>query len=191
MKIPSYNRCIQILKENDTPKNIWLHNRKVNAIAMFIANKLIEKGININIDIVDKACLLHDVKKFHEIKGIIKDMHENEGKILIEKEGYPEIADLISKHKTESLTSKKLKKWEEKVVFYSDKRVMHDKIVSIDERMEDGWNRYKDNTHYSGDKKVVSKLMHELEKQIFKKLSMKPEDINEKSIKSFLIEDDY
>jgi uncharacterized protein len=187
----THARCIKLLKENETPRNIWLHNRKVNSVAMFLAKQFTNKGIELDLESIDKASLMHDIKKYHELSGILKDMHEIEAEKLFNKLNQTKIANLVGKHKTSALLNKNLLTWEEKIVFYADKRVLHDKIVSIDERIEDGTKRYKDNHHYTGDEKLISLKMHDLESQIFKKLGMKPTDINEENVKPFLVEDEY
>ena len=59
--------------------------------------------------------------------------------------GYPEVGILIKKHGLKHSFHDEFtpKTWEEKVIFYSDKRVKNDKIVSLDERFEYIKQRYK------------------------------------------------
>lgn len=191
MKKLTNAECIEILKENNTVRIIWLHCRKANAVAMFIAEKFINQGITLDTESIYFASLLHDVMKYNEILGKTTEMHEIEGKKLLEKKDYPKIANLIFKHRTAAILRNELDTWEEKVVFYADKRVLHDKIVSLNERLEDGLKRYKGNPHYTADFETLSALMRKLESQIFKKLGMKPSDINEENVKKFLVEDEY
>ena len=51
----STEKCITLLKESDTPRHIFEHSRKVNAISKLIATRLKEKGEKVDIDVVDSA----------------------------------------------------------------------------------------------------------------------------------------
>ena len=78
------------------------------------------------------ASLLHDVKK------LSKSDHVIEGYEFIKSLGFPEVAVIIRKHGLSHIDNDDFmpKTWEEKIVFYADKRVNHDKIVNLDERFD-------------------------------------------------------
>ena len=65
--------------------------------------------------------------------------------------------------------------WEEKILNYADKRVAHDKIVSLEQRRQDALKRYQKHKYIKVDKR--HKELLELEKEIFDKIDIKPEDI--------------
>ncbi|MBI2208592.1 hypothetical protein HYU50_03780 [Candidatus Woesearchaeota archaeon] len=70
--------------------------------------------------------------------------HWARGAELVKKLGYPEVAKVISKHtlyKVE-IEENQPKTFEEKIVFYADKRVKNDKVVSLEERYDDIKKRY-------------------------------------------------
>lgn len=186
-----YMRCILLLKEHNTPKNIFLHSRKVNAIAKLIASKLIEKGIDINLELVDFASLLHDIAKFNTLNDR-NISHTLEGGKILDKSGFKTIANVVAKHGLYAVLNGKLETWEEKIVNYADKRVKHDELVSIEERLREGAERYKD-IYPDAEKRITSTLepLKKLEKEIFNKLDIKPEDITEEAIKPFLMDDAY
>ena len=186
INIPSHKECISLLKETETPHNIFLHVRKVQGIALFIADAFQKNGYGVNIELIRAAALLHDIKKYHEvIKKCTK--HEREGGIFLSEKGYPEVAKIVMAHDTSRIFDG-FKSWEEEILYYSDKRVIHDKVVSVVSRMKDGVKRYPH------EKENVIKLQEPLiafEEQIFKKIGLQPQEITEESIAPYLCEDDY
>jgi len=139
MKIPTKEECIVLLRKNNVPDNIIAHTKKVCEFSLKVCDILEERGIKVNRNIVAAAALLHDIKKLEPGE------HEIEGAKLIESFGYPEVAVLIKKHGLKHSFKDEFmpKTWEEKIIFYSDKRVKNDKIVSVDERFEYIKQRYK------------------------------------------------
>ncbi len=182
-------RCIELLKEHDTPRHIFLHSRKVNGVAVFIATKLKEKGEDISIEDVFIASLLHDMKKIHEIEGKCEHHHLSASDFMEEK-GFLRIADLIMKHDSKQivLNDIELKEWEDKIMSYADSRVMFDELTSLEIRIEDAKKRYPHNAEIL---EKFKSIINPIEKEIFNKLDMSPEELNEESVKPFLIEDDY
>lgn len=196
-KAVDYNKCIELFKEAGlTPNfiNILYHCRKVNAIAMFIATKLKEKGEEIDLDLVDIASFLHDVKKAEEVN--LKDWgsHEKRAAEFLKTKGYNELACIVLKHRSEESVLNGIEGmgWEDKLVYYADKRVKHDEVVSAKERMMDGFERYSklfNNHDFINRHDAINKQLTKIENEIFNKLGLKPEDINERSIKPFLIDE--
>lgn len=200
IKIPkksdlTHKKCVALLKEHEVPRIIFLHSRKVNAISMLIASKLKEKGIDINLHLVDMGSLLHDIAKHKTIK-IEKEhgyrvRHTIEGYNILITKGYPFEARVAFMHGLDIINDKfALKRWEDIIVYYADKRVNKDKVISLDERLLYLKRRYgKISNKVLNIIKSVEKPLKELEKQIFKNLDIKPEDINESTIKPFLVDE--
>jgi len=139
MNIPTKEECIGILKHNSVPDNIIAHSKKVCGVAVKVANLLDKRKIRINKELVIAGALLHDVKK------LSPNDHVVEGYKFIKSLGFPEVAVLIKKHGLANLDKEEFAPitWEEKVVFYADKRVTNDKVVSLDERFKYIKQRYK------------------------------------------------
>ncbi len=170
MNIPTTKECYEIMDELEVPERIRKHSEQVTKIAVLIASKLKEKGIKINIELVEKSSLLHDIDK---LQCLEEENHMNHGiiteKILKEK-GYPEVGEIIRHHVTERETTNEIT-WEIKCLRYGDSRVIYDKIVPIKERLEYAKKRYPklgEDFH----KKII-----DLEKEIFKIIDINPEDI--------------
>lgn len=173
MNLPTQAECKHlILTTFRVPANIVNHSILVNKVAVFLAKRLEERNVQINIDLVDRASILHDMLKIIEInnaeilfqppgeKNAIpiskKDrmvwidlkkrfgiMSHEEAAYIILKEKYPELATVIKKHGYHDQTGEnKLNTWEEKIVNYADKRVAHTNIVTLKERFEEGHKRY-------------------------------------------------
>ena len=137
MKIPSKSECLKILKDNNVPDNIIAHLESVQDFSMKLADYLDKKGIKVNRELVSAAAMLHDIKK-------LSPKHEIAGSEFVKSLGYPEVAVLIMKHGLSNLDKEEFipKTWEEKIVFYSDKRVNGSKIVSLDGRFDYIRQRY-------------------------------------------------
>lgn len=207
MNLPSKEECYRLLKEYHVPKNVVAHNEGVVKVAVFLAKKLIEKGIDVNVDLVEKASLLHDLlrlcdmhkfekkhfkkfgcdvsdKEYEEMMKVrkrFKGQHHADACFDILKEKYSELALVIKRHRYTYILSEENRPmtWEDKLVYYADKRVKHDKIVSLDHRLDDGEKR---NIHMvDKDKKRRDKAREknfELEKEIFNILGISPESLN-------------
>ncbi|EKE13855.1 MAG: Metal dependent phosphohydrolase [uncultured bacterium] len=104
------------------------------------------------------AALLHDIGKLKADK--IESHTEISAKIL-EAEGYRALKNPVRKHFFGQLET-----WEEKLVFYVDKIVKHDYLVTLKERLEDVKKRYSENTAFIEKAWTYAEKM---EREIFKK----------------------
>ena len=98
----------------------------------------------------------------------------------------------VKKHKYASLASphEKPTTWEEKLVYYADKRVMHDKVVPLGQRLDEAHARYRKRRPRAArpqlDIDEIDRLIFELEKEIFDMLDLNPPDITSELIESNL-----
>ena len=157
-KIPSKLECLSILAKNKTPSNVIEHCKAVCKVAEEIADNLIKKGIDLNKDLVVASALLHDIERE-------KKDHIEEGAKLINSLGFPEVSEVIKKHSLYKIEDpqRQPKTYEEKIVFYADKRVKGSKIVSLEERFADLKKRYNIDLkkEFEFSKKVEKELMVE------------------------------
>ena len=160
MNIPTKEECLEILKRENVPDNIVAHVKAVCDFSMKTADFLEKKGINVNRKLVAAGALLHDVKK------ITKGDHITEGYEFVKSLGFPEVAMLVKKHGLVHLGdgSFEPKTWEEKIVFYADKRCKGNKVVSVDERFQYTKQRY---SHYDVEKEL--QFTKKIEKELFGK----------------------
>lgn len=178
MNIPTSGECRQMFKEWEVPENIREHCKVVSDICQFLAGKLIEKGEKIYLELVKASAILHDLDKIKTLKT--RD-HTIEAYNFL-KDKFPEVADVVRAHRYGN--AKNLIEngtWEEKLVYYADKLVTHDKIVTFDERVEDLKLRYgsvsKDSMEF-----IVNGIPYikEIEKNIFDIIGFKPEELKER-----------
>jgi len=200
MDLPTKDECIELWKKYDMPDNIIQHTKIVTEIATAIAKALVKAGIDVDIDLVEKASLLHDVFKrcdFDDntynkvmdelvLQGIIKELPEKKIKHaelagLYFAKDYPEMAKVIRNHNYMAITYG-LDTWEDKILYYADKRVTHDNKVSLKHRLKELHKRYEiffkklseiDRQQIA----EIDKKIFALEEIIFSRLAIKPQDI--------------
>ena len=155
MEIPSKEQCIEILSRNNTPEHIIEHCKIVCKVAEDVADKLINRGMKINKELVIAASLLHDIER-------IKDNHVTEGAKLLKSIGFPEVSEVARKHSLYEIEKEKNQpiRIEEKILFYADKRVRGNRIVSLEERFKDLEKRY--NIDLTKKLEFVKKIEEEL-----------------------------
>jgi putative nucleotidyltransferase with HDIG domain len=176
MKIPTKEECFEILKEYDVPQNIIDHSLRVTSIAVFLAKKLVEKGIEIDVDVVERASLLHDLDKIATLHDF--NIHGKVSQEILSKKGYAELGKIVFSHRAESIKDGVVESWEEKVVNYADKLAQNDKLVSVSERFEYGRKKYPHLT--TPEHMRTEELVKEVEKEIFSHLDFEPCNLEEK-----------
>jgi hypothetical protein len=77
-----------------------------------------------------------------------------------------EIAEVIRKHSINAIIEKDKipQTWEEKILYYADRRAKEDKLVSLDERISDLKKRYPEIERFI--EEALPKII-EIEKEIF------------------------
>ena len=212
--LPTRAECFDLIKQYHVPSNIVKHCLVVSKLAVFLAQKLKEKGLQVNVDHVDRACLLHDIVRICDFKELdysrfkgtvskedkakwkqIRQRYHNLGhedaayKIL--KGKYPALALTVKKHRYMAILDENERptSWEEKLVYYADMRVRHDKIVSLKDRLEDGHRRNAFLHSATPQSKInmtkVDNLIYRLEKEIFEKIGLDPTVVTNEFIDSY------
>ncbi|MBO8143390.1 MAG: HDIG domain-containing protein [Thermodesulfobacterium sp.] len=165
------------MKKEKIPEHIIKHSEKVALISLFIGCFLKEIGEKVDISLLVTGALLHDIKKYESI--LTGENHALLGYEFMEKMGYKRIGDIIKAHIYLEISSFDAPISEEEIVHYADKRVMHDKIVTLKERFEDLKKRYGKDKQSILRLEFLEKLNYRLEKRIFKKLPFTPDKILE------------
>jgi putative nucleotidyltransferase with HDIG domain len=167
-KIPTEKECLEMLAQNRVPENIVRHSVKVKEFALELAQKMAEKGIKVNLGLVGAGALLHDLDKIETL-----GTNKKHGTLAWEKlrrKGCYAVADIARKHLVEMVW--RLSSWEEKLVYYADKRVIDEKIVPLKERLDFIKQKYG-----LKDKKLMAKIREsekaiiELEKSILETIN--------------------
>ena len=167
LNLPSRDECFSLLEEYQVPEHIMNHCLQVNKVAVLIAQKLVNVGVDINVELVDRASLLHDIDKMLTLKS---RKHGQMSKQIITDKGYPEVGRVVANHTLNSVL--KDLDWESKVLNYADVRVLHDKIISMPNRLSEFEERFSFEMVPH-----IKQKYYELEDEIFSKVDINPEDV--------------
>lgn len=144
-KLPSREQALNFLRESGCSQNVIKHCEAVAELALEIAKKCVEKGLNVNLELVEIGALLHDIgrAKTHSVH------HAVAGAQIAKALGLPEpVIAIIKRHVGGGITAEEAKKlgWpkdvytpqtiEEKIVAYADKLIEGSKRVPIEETIE-------------------------------------------------------
>lgn len=137
--IPGEQECYRLMEEYNMLPNIIEHSRQVKNVAVIITDNLAD-GNHVNRDLVIAASLLHDITKTHQLNT--GEPHDKTGADLLRELDMPEIAYIVAEHVLFNDFNPRGSVEEREIVYYADKRVMHDTIVTVDQRVEDLLERY-------------------------------------------------
>jgi uncharacterized protein len=138
-RIPSPEECNELMIRYSMRPNIIAHSRQVMRVALAITDNL-KEGVTVNRELVRAAALLHDITKSRSLKT--KESHDMSGGELLRSLGFPSIAGIVEQHVILYNFDPQGRLMEQEIIYYADKRVMHDRIVSLQERIEDLIARY-------------------------------------------------
>jgi len=158
-RIPVREECMDILQKQNVPENIIKHCLKVAEMSMDIARKLEdEKGIAVNRSLLRAAAMLHDITKSKPGDHVLS------GTKFLKNHGFNAVSEIVRTHGLYHLPEIRPDTIEQKILFYADKRVIDDRIVSLDERF-----RYFQDRHPDTDKdtwKMQLNYCREIEKEL-------------------------
>jgi putative nucleotidyltransferase with HDIG domain len=173
IRIPSEEECYEIMAEMGMLENIIAHSRQVQKVSLFIVDRLIVK--NLNRELVRAAALLHDITKTRSLQT--KEDHAKTGEILLAAKGYPEIGTIIGQHVFIYECFPEGEITEAEVVNYADKRVIHDGVASLEERMNYILKRYGNTSERRQLLNSLWERSKKLENKIFRKLPFRPDEL--------------
>lgn len=149
----SHKEALLLLEKEQIKGRLLEHSKKVNEVANYLAKKLKENGINVDLELVDIASLLHDVGKFRsDTSGV---PHQVEGANILLENKEKTLARIVEIHSLPDVN--KLNSWEEKLIYYADKRCRRDEIVGLKRRLDDFRKRYSE----------ANDLLDKIEQSIF------------------------
>jgi len=178
-KVPSVDESYTLLKRYHVPDNIIQHSEMVYKVAVFLANELNNQGENLSIAEIETAALLHDITKMEGIEK--RQDHAKTGKELLHKLGFKRIGEIVAEHVKLHEGRNSLPISEEELINYSDKRIMHTRVVTLSERFTDLRNRYgfkNLDTNIINRIRILESETYELENKIFSKLNFTPEELS-------------
>jgi putative nucleotidyltransferase with HDIG domain len=173
--IPTRKQCEKLMIEFDLPKNVISHSELVRDVSCFLAEKLMSKGIKVNLELLKAAAHLHDLDK------VITTGNNKEHGIcaanILSKRGMGEITLPIRRHALNniSLPDNQPTTIEEKIIFYADK-ICIEKVISLEERAYSWIKRFPE-----AKKSILSNisLVAKLEEEILGNAGIRFKDIED------------
>jgi len=138
-RIPSREECDELMAKYRMLPNIIAHSRQVMRVSLAITDNL-RNGVSINRNLVMAAALLHDITKTRSLRT--REHHDQSGGELLRELGFASVGEIVKQHVILLDFNPQDKLEEREIVNYADKRVMHDRIVSLAQRVEDLVQRY-------------------------------------------------
>lgn len=174
VRIPSVDECLHLMERHEMMPNIRRHSLMVARVAVIMGEALNKKKGHLNIALIVAGALLHDIAKTQSLRE--GGNHVEMGRKIVLEMGYPEVAWIVGRHvDSGSEIAKTID--EAAVVNYSDKRVQHDKVVPLEERLKDLVTRYGKTPKKSARLQEMATNIERLEKEIFSRISLSPDDL--------------
>ena len=137
--VPDEAERERLYRKAGTPRNVIAHMRQVWAVLEDLLAKIDPDGERYSRERLKNAALLHDVLR-------LEKNHAQRGAAFLEAEGWREIAALVAEHHSgdpeadetdpadQADDVKVMMPTEADLLFYADKRVQDDRVVSVQER---------------------------------------------------------
>ena len=214
--LPSHDECQAMIRACHVPVHIVRHNEAAAKLGVFLARRLAERDMDVGVELVERACLLHDLfrvcdfpledfrwfeqpvsaedkAKWRQLKAEHGANRHEDAADLFLKDSYPVLAETIRKHHYTAVIDENDRpwSWEEKLVYYADKRAMHDTIVPLKERLDEAHRRsalvpaqagIPRNTEMEA---KVDALIFKLEAEIFDPIGLDPDEVTDAYIDNY------
>jgi len=175
INIPSEEHCRRIISEMGMLENIVAHSLQVCRVSLLLTNHLGLPGLNR--ELIRAAALLHDITKTRSFQTL--EDHAETGARLLAELGYPEVARIVGQHvRLDRYPLTSSAPTDAEIVNYSDKRVLHDRIVPLSERMGYILEKYGSNPERERNILLLWEKTEKLEKRLFAGLPFSPGDVS-------------
>ncbi len=185
--VPTASECLALMERYGMLDNIRAHSLTVARVAETILEGLAEKKTTVvelpPKNLVVAGALLHDIAKTICLQADC--LHAQRGYDICMELGMPTVAEIVAEHVL--LKDFSIPRYSEglffakEIVYYADKRVRHDTIVSLDER------RYYILDRYGQNKADRLRRIEEnfdrcrtLESHLFTHLNFQPHELSER-----------
>lgn len=144
-RLPSKEQALQFLRQSRCPKNVIKHCETVAELAVEIAKACKEKGLDVDLRLVETGALLHDIgrSRTHTVH------HAVVGAKMARSLGLPDaVISMIKRHVGGGITAEEAERlgwpkdiyipqtWEDKIVAYADKLIEGSRRVPIERTIE-------------------------------------------------------
>ena len=177
MNIPSKKDCFKLINKMNMMDHIIDHSVMVSNITLFLVQKLKKYSSDLDIRLATSAALLHDITKTRSFDT--NESHSDTGGLLLVELGYPEIGNIVRQHVLLDSFKNDTPISEQEIVNYSDKRVLHDKVVPLTERLEYIKIRYGTHKEFKDRIQIMWAQAMNLENKIFLHLDITPDQLSD------------
>jgi len=154
--------------------NIRAHSVVVAKVARLIAQGLGKAHIDISVEATTAAALLHDIGKTASLQT--GEDHSEIGRQICLENHLGTIAPIVAEHVRLKDYSPNGDYSEKEIVYYADKRVKHDQVVSLNERLDYILERYsRGQASLSQAIKANFALCLKVQQKLFRRLPFSPE----------------
>jgi uncharacterized protein len=174
--LPSHNQCLALMEAHGMLPNIREHSFRVMEVASFLGEALAVAGFDLHLPLVTVGALLHDLGKTPCL-GTLNN-HAELGAGILEELGYLHVAQVVREHvhlDGNILDPRPLR--EAELVNYADKRVLHETVVTLEERFADLKVRYGRTFEAMARIQATEVRARALEDKIFAPLQLSPLDV--------------
>lgn len=177
------HECAALYRTYHSPEHIQSHMRVVTTLATKLANARQQIGDTVSVPLIEAAALLHDLVRTKEQwpflpPWISTPLPHAEINYLLLRDEFPEVASVIHSHSLMSiLDPTALSSWEHKIVYYADKRVNHSTVVSLEDRIALGRERWNVTTETDRSTELIP-LLYSLERELFTDLTIQPNNLH-------------
>jgi putative nucleotidyltransferase with HDIG domain len=179
IKIPSEAECGRLIAGMGMLENIVAHSRQVCRVSLLIVDHMKPdhlKPDGLNRDLIRAAALLHDITKTRSFQTL--EDHAETGAQVLADLGYPEVGRIVGQHVRLDHYLASAVPTEAEVVNYADKRVLHDRIVPLGERMGYILEKYGREPERKRAILLLWEKTEALEARLFTGLPFAPDDIS-------------
>lgn len=158
--------------------NIRAHSVMVAKVAEIIARWNKKVGFDISLEKVTAGALMHDIGKSLCLNS--GEDHAAKGSEICVQNNFGEISGIVEEHITLKSFEPDCDISEKEIIYYADKRVNHDRVVSLEERLEYLLVRYAKNREDLG--RLIKDNFRKcrvIERKLFANLNFRPEDLAE------------
>lgn len=173
MIIPTKEDCYRLMHEMKMLDHIAAHSFQVCRVALLITDNLNTKDKFLNRNLVMSSAILHDITKTRSIET--GEMHAETGGIFLKEKGYPEVSDIVRQHVRLDNFSENTPVNEAEIVNYADNRVLHDRIATLEERMNYIVERYGVSPELKKKLQEIWNVSIALERKIFNNIPFHPD----------------
>ena len=166
MKILAKKKCFQLMCDMQMPEHIMAHSIQVCRVGVCLVDFLKLQGFQMDEQLVIAAALLHDITKNRSFET--EENHALTGGQFLTDLGYPQVGELVRQHVRLDDYSDQKRLTEAEIINYADKRVLHDRIVSLEERMSYIRERYGRRPEHRHRIQLLWEKTEALERQIFR-----------------------